>query len=133
MFNSTPFFDEICNKWGDSLSKYDLCNLSALLEQAGRKRQYITKIIKNKATEKTRCEVSELSTFASPEFLDVFGYQIQSEIERQIGYKDIHLINKTEMIFKPFFAMLSMTLPICFISPNKSAGSDTYMRSVRCY
>ena len=33
MFNSTPFFDEICNKWGDSLSKYDLCNLSALLEQ----------------------------------------------------------------------------------------------------
>lgn len=133
MFNSTPFFDEICNKWGDSLSKYDLCNLSALLEQAGRKRQYIAKIIKSKTAEKTRCEVSELSTFASPEFLDAFGYQIQSEIERQIGYKDIHLINKTMMIFKPFFAMLRYDAPICFISPNKSAGSDTRTPSARCY
>lgn len=122
MFNSTPFFDAICNKWGDSLCKYDLCNLSALLEQAGRKRRYIEKIIKNKTTEKTRCEVSELSTFASPEFLDVFGYQIQSEIEKQIGYKDIHLINKTEMIFKPFFAMLRYDAPDLFYFTKEICG-----------
>ncbi|CDC71880.1 unknown [Candidatus Colimorpha enterica] len=122
MFNSTPFFDEICNKWGDSLSKYDLCNLSALLEQAGRKRQYIAKIIKSKTAEKTRCEVSELSTFASPEFLDAFGYQIQSEIERQIGYKDIHLINKTMMIFKPFFAMLRYDAPDLFYFTKQICG-----------
>lgn len=101
--------EDFIKKFGVCLCDFDPWQINIFEDTFDQYEELVKKLKKDKKLKPplNRCEVHgwNFPVFCSPSFLDQLGFQLQEQIERILGIKEIHKLQSAEIKFSPFYSV----------------------------